>query len=77
MFAFDLVEQPWIPVVSAYGRQLVSLRDCFAHAHLYRGLSVESPLETVAVFRQVLLPVYLDALFCEPRLYFCAVPLSR
>jgi CRISPR system Cascade subunit CasA len=66
MFAFDLVDQAWIPVVGRDGAVVVSLRDCLTNAHRYLGLAVDAPLETVAVFRQVLLPVYLDAVFQEP-----------
>jgi CRISPR system Cascade subunit CasA len=71
MYTYDLVNEPWIPVVTREGRRLVSLRECLINAHRYLGLAVESPLETVAVFRQVLLPVYLDAVFHEPR---CPLP---
>lgn len=60
---FDLVEDPWIPVVTAAGPELMSLRRCLVEADQILGLGVDAPLETVAVFRQVLLPVYLDAVF--------------
>lgn len=65
--SFDLVHEPWIPVAGRDGARRVSLRDCLVNAHEIRGLAA-SPLEVVAVLRQVLLPVYLDAVFAEPRL---------
>lgn len=60
---FDLLEEPWIPVVRDNRPELVSLRRCLIDAHEIEGLTVDAPLETVAVLRQVLLPVYLDAMF--------------
>jgi len=64
---FDLVHEPWIPVAGRGGPRRASLRDCLVSAHEIDGLAA-SPLEAVAVLRQVLLPVYLDAVFAEPRL---------
>jgi CRISPR system Cascade subunit CasA len=65
--SFDLVDEPWIPVLTGGGTRLVSLRECLVNAHAVDSLATTSPLETVAVFRQVLLPAYLDAVFGEPR----------
>ena len=66
MFAFDLVDEAWIPVLTVEGRAVVSLRESLINAHRYVGLALDSPIEAIAVFRQVLLPVYLDAVFREP-----------
>ena len=65
--SFDLVHEPGIPVAGRDGARRVSLRDCLVNAHEIKGLAA-SPLEVVAVLRQVLLPVYLDAVFAEPQL---------
>jgi CRISPR system Cascade subunit CasA len=58
---FNLVDESWIPVVDAGDTVEVSIRDALVRAHELAGLGVGDPLETVAVFRQVLLPVYLAA----------------
>lgn len=60
---FDLVDQPWIPVVRQGGSALASLRECLLSAADIEGLAVESALETVAVLRQALLPVHLTAVY--------------
>ncbi|MCM0674874.1 type I-E CRISPR-associated protein Cse1/CasA [Micromonospora phytophila] len=39
----------------------MSLMDALSRAHQVDGLAAANPLETIAVLRQVLLPVYLDA----------------
>ncbi|MER7283946.1 type I-E CRISPR-associated protein Cse1/CasA [Dactylosporangium sp. NPDC000244] len=65
MFSFDLTTDPWIPVMTRDGRQTVSLRVALLEAHHLLGVALDSPLEAVALFRQVLLPVYLDALFVD------------
>ncbi|MFG2043925.1 type I-E CRISPR-associated protein Cse1/CasA [Dactylosporangium sp. NPDC048998] len=67
MFSFDLTTDPWIPVMTRDGRQTVSLRVALLEAHQLLGVALDSPLEAVALFRQVLLPVYLDALFVDAR----------
>lgn len=64
MVRFDLVRQPWIPVMVAGSRVEVSLVDAVTGAHEIEGLAVDDPLQAVAVLRQVLLPVVLDA--CGP-----------
>jgi CRISPR system Cascade subunit CasA len=56
---FNLVDDNWIPLVE--GPPLVSIREALTKADAFAGLAVENPLETVAVLRQVLLPMYLDA----------------
>ena len=58
---FDLTAQPWVPVVVRGARTEVSVRQALLQAHEIEGLAVEDPLQAVAVFRQVLLPVVLHA----------------
>ncbi|MET8153763.1 type I-E CRISPR-associated protein Cse1/CasA [Actinoplanes sp. NPDC049668] len=65
--AFDVALGPWIPVLVDGSRRLLSLRECLVESHRIDGLAVDTPLETVAVFRQVLLPAYLDAMFGGPQ----------
>lgn len=60
--SFDLTREPWVPVIVAGARELMSLRDLFGRAHEVDGLALDNPLEAAAVLRQVLLAVYLDAL---------------
>lgn len=63
---FDLITQPWVPVVVGGGRHEVSLRDALREAHTIDGMAVDDPLEAVAVFRQVLMSSVLD-IFRVPR----------
>lgn len=62
MATFDLISQPWIPVVAGGVRAEVSLLDALGSAGDIDGLALDDPLQAVAVFRQVLLPVVIDAL---------------
>src|SRR3712207_6734522 len=67
MPGYDLVHEPWIPVLGQGGSSsTTSLLGILTNAHRYLGLAWQAPLEAVALFRQVLLPVYLDAVFIEP-----------
>lgn len=59
--SFNLVDEGWVPVVAGGRPSCVSLMDALIGAHEIDGLATANPLETVAVLRQVLLPVYLDA----------------
>ncbi|MBM0258164.1 type I-E CRISPR-associated protein Cse1/CasA [Micromonospora sp. 4G55] len=59
--SFNLVDEAWIPVVEGGRPRVLSLIDVLSRAHEIDGLATANPLEAVAVFRQVLLPVYLDA----------------
>lgn len=59
--SYNLVDEAWVPVIEGGRPNLVSLLDALARAHDIDGLATRNPLETVAVLRQVLLPVYLDA----------------
>lgn len=66
MPSFDLVHERWIPLTVPDGSVEVSLHDALVNAHEYTGLDTCDPLQAVAVFRHVLLAVYLDA-FGVPR----------
>lgn len=58
-FAFNLVEEPWIPCTDLEGvRRLLSLRDLFVQAHELRYLSTQSPLTEAALFRILLAVVH-------------------
>ncbi len=62
MTTFDLVHEAWVPVLVAGRRRDLSLLDALTRAHEVDGLAMDDPLQAVAVLRQVLLPVALDAL---------------
>ncbi len=62
MTTFDLIRQPWVPVTVAGQREDVSLLDALTQAHEMDGLGLDDPLQAVAVLRQALLPVVVDAL---------------
>lgn len=62
MTTFDLVDQPWVPVIKGGQRADVSLREALLDAGRLGGLAFDAPLEATAVLRQVLLPVLFDAL---------------
>jgi CRISPR system Cascade subunit CasA len=66
VIGFDLTNRPWIPVVRGGRRDELGLRDVLAGTQEIDGLAWDDPLQTVAVLRQVLLPVVLDA-FGAPR----------
>ncbi|MEV5767956.1 type I-E CRISPR-associated protein Cse1/CasA [Micromonospora sp. NPDC052213] len=55
------MDEAWVPVVERGCPRLLPLMDALTRAHEIDGLATANPLETVAVLRQVLLPVYLDA----------------
>jgi CRISPR system Cascade subunit CasA len=62
MVEFNLLTEPWVPLVREGLRVEVGLREAILDAHGFDGFAVDDPLEAVAVFRQVLLPAVLDAL---------------
>jgi CRISPR system Cascade subunit CasA len=62
MTGFDLISEPWIPVTRGGRRGEVGLLDALVEAQDIDGLALDDPHEAVAVLRQVLLPVVLDAL---------------
>lgn len=62
MPTFDLVHEPWVPVLSSGARLDVSLQDALTSAHEWDGLALYEPTQLVALLRQVLLPVTLAAL---------------
>lgn len=59
---FNLAYQPWVPVTIGGTSTEVSLLDALARSDEIDGLALDDPLQSVAVLRQVLLPVVLDAL---------------
>lgn len=59
---FDLVDEPWLPVLRAGQRELISLRECLRQAAELDALAPSRPTHVPAVLRQVLLPVLIDAL---------------
>lgn len=61
---FSLTDDPWLLLPAAAGgpAQERSLRTALLEAHEFGDLAVEIPTQRPAVFRQVLLPVILDAL---------------
>lgn len=58
----NLVDEPWIPVRTRAGVQTLSLRDLLLRSHHIVRLAFPAPTLVVAVLRQVVLPVVLDAL---------------
>lgn len=52
MEPFDLLTEPWIPVLTVDGRpDVVSLRDTLARARDFRRIDAGLPLQTVALYR--------------------------
>jgi len=61
MAAFDVLQEPWIPVVTSGGEgQTLGLLPALEQAHALRGVACESPLETYAVQR-LLIAFLMDA----------------
>ncbi|KJE20496.1 CRISPR-associated protein, Cse1 family [Frankia torreyi] len=58
---FSLIDAGWIPVDRRGVRVEVGIRDALVHAQEIDGLALDDPLEAVAILRQVLLPVLLEA----------------
>lgn len=59
MTAFDLVTEPWIPVVDSDGTpREVGLRDALVNSHRWRGFGEVSPLTEVALLRLLLAVVH-------------------
>ncbi|MFE7132687.1 type I-E CRISPR-associated protein Cse1/CasA [Streptomyces sp. NPDC057638] len=61
---FSLADDPWLSFPSLADGQVVahSVRDALRHAHELGDLSVALPTQRPAVFRQLLLPLVVDAL---------------
>ena len=57
----NLIDDPWLPISTGGGPAKVSLRRALVDSHQIKDL-VLAPTVLVAVLRQVLLPVVLDAL---------------
>ncbi len=58
----NLLDEAWIPVRTTDGTDLASVRRALLESQNLPGLAFSTPTLTVAVLRQVLLPVVLDAL---------------
>lgn len=59
--SFDLTTEPWLPVLVGGLPRRASLREIVERPEQY-ALDLADPLAAVAVLRQVLLPVWIDAL---------------
>src|SRR5262249_47235498 len=59
---FSLVDEPWVPGTGGGRRREGSLRAAVPGGQGIDGRALDEPLPVVAVLRQVLLPVVLDAL---------------
>lgn len=59
--SFNLIDEPWIPVLSGSVPREVSIREALVEAEDISGLDFGSPLEAVAILRQVLLPIVFHA----------------
>lgn len=58
---FNLIDEPWIPVLRAGRRELVSLRTALLESHRISALAPGFPPQSPALLRQTLLPIVLDA----------------
>ncbi|MBW4550452.1 MAG: type I-E CRISPR-associated protein Cse1/CasA [Aphanocapsa sp. GSE-SYN-MK-11-07L] len=55
MMTFNLIDQPWIPVVSqAWQRQEISLTELFATWEKLREIQADNPPTTLAIYRFLL-----------------------
>jgi len=61
-FSFDLVDEPWVPVIVDGGPARASLRRVVGQPDTVDGIDLADPLAAIAVLRQVLLPLWWDAL---------------
>ncbi|MFC9064255.1 type I-E CRISPR-associated protein Cse1/CasA [Streptomyces harbinensis] len=73
MMSFNLLDEPWLSVqvtdpgadtghTGPGGTVEVGVRELLLHAERYRDLVVDIPTQKPAIFRQVLLPILVDAL---------------
>lgn len=60
--SFNLVDRPWVPVLVAGRPERLALRELVEQPNAVDGLDLANALAAIAVLRQVLLPVWLDAL---------------
>ncbi|MBS2545349.1 type I-E CRISPR-associated protein Cse1/CasA [Catenulispora sp. NL8] len=59
---FDLIDDPWIPVIDGDERIRAGIRQALLESHRFTGLAPDAPMQEPAILRQVLLPVMLAAL---------------
>lgn len=60
--SFDLTREPWVPVLVAGAPVRLSLRELVERPDAVDGLDLADPLAAIAVLRQVLVPLWVDAL---------------
>ncbi|QXD16409.1 type I-E CRISPR-associated protein Cse1/CasA [Rhodocaloribacter litoris] len=66
MPSFNLIHEPWLPVLDADGRRHeVGLRDALVHAHQWREVYADNPIETAALNR-LLLAIVIDGFLPHP-----------
>lgn len=61
-FSFDLIEEPWVPVVVDGRPARRSIHELVERPRSVQSLNLADPLSAVALLRQVLLPLWLGAL---------------
>jgi len=66
---FDLTREPWVPVLVAGAAISLSLRDLVERPDDVDALDLADPLAAVAVLRQVLVPLWIDALGLPADMY--------
>ena len=59
MVKFNLIDEPWIPVLRGGKRESIALRTALFESHAISGLAPDFPPQTPALLRQVLLPIVL------------------
>ena len=67
--SFDLTREPWVPVLVAGAPTSLSLRQLVERPDDVDALDLADPLAAVAVLRQVLVPLWLDALGLPTDMY--------
>ncbi len=60
MVIYNLIDRPWISIISTRGPEQVGLREAMERAHECQ-LALVDPLQLAALLRQVVLPVVVDA----------------
>lgn len=66
MPSFNLLHEPWLPVLDADGRRReVGLRDALVNAHQWREVYADNPIETAALNR-LLLAIVIDGFLPHP-----------
>ena len=58
MNSFDLLDEPWIPVMADGAVREVGIREALLQSHEFSAIQLSSPLETAAVIRLLLCTAY-------------------